>query len=172
MEESTHSLQIWLLATEPWAGHWTVSISIVRFVTPGTSERSRRHAWIPNLYEMGKAFRNMKSRITQPLLCLDRLNAFRPISFRSFFFFFNISNQYKSSQLHWCCLLPSFPRESGGVASPTDAQGRCSWSTHSRTVGAHVKGPSHSDFQCALDASVLIMTSHFNHSFHWTNEHT
>lgn len=87
MEESTHSLQVWLLATEPWAGHWTVSISIVRFVTPGTSERSRRHAWIPNLYEMGKAFRNMKSRITQPLLCLDRLNAFRPISFRSFFFF-------------------------------------------------------------------------------------
>lgn len=37
----------------------------------------------------------MKSRIKQPLLCLDRLNAVPSISFRSFFL--NISNQYKSS---------------------------------------------------------------------------
>lgn len=84
MEGSTHSFQGWLLATEPWAGRWTVSI--VRLVTLGTSERSRGHAWIPNLYEIGKAFRNMKSRIKQPLLCLDRLNAFPSISFRYFFY--------------------------------------------------------------------------------------
>lgn len=85
MEGSTHSFQGWLLATESWAGRWTVSI--VRLVTIGTSERSRGHAWIPNLYEIGKAFRNLKSRTKQPLLCLDRLNAFPSISFRFFFFF-------------------------------------------------------------------------------------
>lgn len=92
MEGSTHSFQGWLLATESWTGRWTVSI--VRLVTLGTSERSRGHAWIPNLYEIGKAFRNLKSRIKQPLLCLDRLNAFPSISFKYFFY---TSNQYKSS---------------------------------------------------------------------------